>query len=546
MVFIINNIVLIDFKQLNLAYFANSTSVDNLFNTQPYGTTVIEEFTSPSDWLPGDTTSKVLTATNTGNVDEAVRIRLNESWKTANNGTLNGWIHADGSKSTHTTNDELTTDERVAIINFDNLSDWTYSNGYYYYNYKLAPNETTSSLIKSVTFNPKTKLDDTCVTTTNGSTKTVTCNSSGLDYDNATYTLTFNIETVQYNKYQEAWNTNFAIASEKPSSGVDYLLLNEINVDGAAYNDQTKSKMFKMSHPATDQTPAQTEYRYIGDNPYNYVYFNCDSLDNQNSNTCEVWRIIGVFDVDDGPGNYEQRIKLVRGSALPDTNQWDTRTNEKGGTGKNEWVGSVMQLFLNGVEDYYNRSGSASNYGLKATAKSLISNAKYYLGGMSGGWPDGYGTADEIYSKERGTEVYNQNNATRVIYWNEKVALLYHSDYVYTYANGVDNTCYNNSYGCSEYEPWGALKTENIGYPQSGWIYNSNKLEGQDNIYDIWLISPDIVYPNRVFSINAKGQVYSSEVDFDYYGVRPVLYLSSNVKITDGTGEQNNPYKLGL
>jgi len=96
-------ILVIGVVGLTLAYFANSTSVDNIFTTQPYGTTVEEVFTAPSNWLPGDTTSKTLTATNTGNVDEAVRISLSESWTTHNNGTLNGWIHPDGSKSTHTT-----------------------------------------------------------------------------------------------------------------------------------------------------------------------------------------------------------------------------------------------------------------------------------------------------------------------------------------------------------------------------------------------------------------------------------------------------------
>ena len=42
---------------LTIAYFSNSTSVDNQFTTQPYGTTVEESFISPSNWLPGDTTS---------------------------------------------------------------------------------------------------------------------------------------------------------------------------------------------------------------------------------------------------------------------------------------------------------------------------------------------------------------------------------------------------------------------------------------------------------------------------------------------------------
>ena len=350
---------------LTIAYFSNSSTVNNIFTTQPYGTTVTETFTSPSNWLPGTTTDKTVVATNTGNVDEAVRISLSENWTTANHNTLNGWITSSGTKSSHLPENEPSTDERVAIINFDNASDWTYNNGYYYYNYKLSPNESTSSLIKSVTFNEKTKLDDTCVETPTATGRTITCNSSGDDYDDATYTLTFNIETVQYNKYTEAWGTNANIAAIKPMNA-SQLALKSNPVFVTNYTDGNVHEMYTFNHPATAQTPAQIEYRYIGDNPNNYVYFNCDDLNNQNSSTCEVWRIIGVFDVDDGTGNYEQRIKLVRGSALPDTKQWDNRTSEvypNDNYGKNEWVESLMQTYLNDNGDYYKRTGTAANYG---------------------------------------------------------------------------------------------------------------------------------------------------------------------------------------
>ena len=198
---------------ITIAFFSNSTILDNLFSTKEYGTTYTETFVSPDNWLPGDTTDKTVTVTNSGEVDEAVRISYTENWSTHNNGTLNGWIHPDGTKSNHTIEQELSIDERVAILNFANTSDWTYNNGYYYYNYKLAPNEKTFSFLESVTFNPKTKLDDTCETTIGEGTRTISCSSSGSDYDNATYTLTLTltIETVQYNKYNEAWNTNVEI-----------------------------------------------------------------------------------------------------------------------------------------------------------------------------------------------------------------------------------------------------------------------------------------------------------------------------------------------
>ena len=59
---------------LTVAYFSNSTSIDNTFTTRGYGTTTDEDFVSPDNWLPGKTTEKTLTVTNSGNVDEAVRI----------------------------------------------------------------------------------------------------------------------------------------------------------------------------------------------------------------------------------------------------------------------------------------------------------------------------------------------------------------------------------------------------------------------------------------------------------------------------------------
>lgn len=36
--------------------------------------------------------------------------------------------------------------------------------------------------------------------------------------------------------------------------------------------------------------------RYYGENPNNYIYYNCSDYKNQSSTTCEKWRIIGVFD----------------------------------------------------------------------------------------------------------------------------------------------------------------------------------------------------------------------------------------------------------
>ena len=47
--------------------------------------------------------------------------------------------------------------------------------------------------------------------------------------------------------------------------------------------------------------------RYYGASPNNYIYFNCSDYSNQSSSTCEIWRIIGVFD---------GKIKLIRNESI--------------------------------------------------------------------------------------------------------------------------------------------------------------------------------------------------------------------------------------
>ena len=69
---------------------------------------------------------------------------------------------------------------------------------------------------------------------------------------------------------------------------------------------------------ATDTTNIATDdpdnnIRYIGANPNNYVYFNCNDYNNQSDSTCEKWRIIGVFkNITKADGAKEDLVKIVR------------------------------------------------------------------------------------------------------------------------------------------------------------------------------------------------------------------------------------------
>ena len=279
-----------------------------------------------------------------------------------------------------------------------------------------------------------------------------------------------------------------------PPSAVNDLLAKANGASVTSYSAGNTGEMYTFTHPATTQTGALTDYRYIGANPNNYVTFNN-----------ELWRIIGVFTVEDGNVNTEQRIKIVRNEKLSSNMAWDSN-------GVNEWVTATLNSYLNG--DYYN--------GLDDTSKSMVADTKYYLGGSS--------TYDNLkgedyYNFERGETTYQNSRQTN---WTGKIALMYPSDYSYTYALGVDNTCYTDGYHCD-----GSSGKTN------GWIYNTNS-----NSYQ-WLLSPSSVNSDYAFNLSDSGSVnytYSS----NSRGVRPSLYLVSNIKIDSGEGTEQSPYQLKL
>lgn len=175
-----------------LAYFTTSSTIKDIFNTAKYETKIVEVFESPSDWTPGTTTEKTIKITNNGTIDMALRASYTEKW-----------VNAKGKEISLTDDDNNV----AAIINFDNS--WTKSeDGYYYYGSKsnmtkLLPSETCSSFITGVTFNEDIKADLNTSVSQDG--KTITFTSTGNGYDDATYTLTVKIDTVQYDQAKNFW-----------------------------------------------------------------------------------------------------------------------------------------------------------------------------------------------------------------------------------------------------------------------------------------------------------------------------------------------------
>ena len=175
-----------------VAYFTTSTDITNYFKAALYQHQIVEQFESPSNWTPGTTTEKTITVKNTGSINMAVRASYTEEWTTANGNKLS-LSDSEGNVA--------------SIINFN--SSWTKdSDGHYYYGSKenmtkLKPEETTSSFISGVTFNENIK--SSLKETRSSDGKTITYTSTGDGYDNATYSLTIKIDTIQYDQASNVW-----------------------------------------------------------------------------------------------------------------------------------------------------------------------------------------------------------------------------------------------------------------------------------------------------------------------------------------------------
>ena len=320
--------------------------------------------------------------------------------------------------------------------------------------------------------------------------KTVACDVT-VNYDGTIYMTKCKVNNVDVTSDTEDGYYHYGSIVEK--TAVIDLLAKANPVTVTNYTDGNTGEMYTFEHPTTEQTGALTDYRYIGANPNNYVTFNN-----------ELWRIIGVFTVEDGNGNWEQRIKIVRNEKLSSDMKWDSNN-------VNEWSNATLNTYLNGY--YYN--------GIEATSKSMIADTKYYLGGSSV-----YDNlrGEDYYSFERGTTVSSGRSTS----WNGKISLMYPSDYTYTYALGVDNTCYTDGNNCSS----SSGKT-------NGWIFNANSNSNQ------WLLSPISGYSDYAFGLSASGNVFSSRSG-NSSGVRPSLYLVSSIKIDSGEGTEQSPYSLKL
>lgn len=251
-----------------IAYFTSTAEFPNVFRTKTYNTELTEEFKSPEDWTPGTTTKKLVEIKNTGNIPLVARVSYTELWEPIEGAPLSNTLE-DGTPVVSLNG----IDGTKWTLREETLEDGTKKN-YYYYNDIIAPAEEGKApeavkFMDSVTFNENVNIDydettvETYATTEDESdavtvtitkddeentiyvfkskdgsviaTETVAKNAeltteqkapiSGKKlikqtkkyeskkdgYAGATYTLTIKIETVQADKYKEAWKTTIEI-----------------------------------------------------------------------------------------------------------------------------------------------------------------------------------------------------------------------------------------------------------------------------------------------------------------------------------------------
>ena len=347
--------------------------------------------------------------------------------------------------------------------------------------------------------------------------------------------------------------------NDKDANGIT---LDGLQKDGTgAYNIQNVSKTNEKYNVkllgnipnniiADTETDAYDNIRYVGASPNNYLKFND-----------EIWRIIGIFNnittIDEnGKEKNESLVKIVRNDFLG-SYSWDSsKTSTNSGYGINEWSQADLMYELNcdgkstkycrdditegylsnltsGETEWYNGSNNAKyatyatydfSKNIKSSSIDKVAKVRWNLGGYNTNSVSASVSALNMYNAERGTlHISNPSDGiTRTNTWDGKIALIYPSDYGYA---STDTTCRNNMsssinnvYNC---------KNEN-------WLFNS--------VYQ-WTLSPYSGHAIVVFYAHSGGGV-GSNYAVNAYGVRPALFLKSDIVIVGGTGTESNPFIL--
>ena len=361
---------------------------------------------------------------------------------------------------------------------------------------------------------------------------------------NSTYTFT-GLSSGTYTIYLKVTDNVGNVESTTAQVAITILLTTKI----------TQLAATDTTNLATDETG---NVRYIGKDPNNYV-----SIDG------DIWRIIGVMkNIDDGTGNKEDRVKLIRASSIGGYS-WDTSERSVNlGYGVNEWSQADLMKLLNpghesetvgGSLYWNNQSGTCysgkynattscnfTSTGIKDKLKTLISDAVWNTGSEGTNSWSRTGLTKNSYAYERSDNTgkicsstgefgsFCNDTVERTTTWTGKVGLMYPSDFGYATSGGSTTdrtTCLNTNLNIWESSSVSDCKNND-------WLFNSSTQ---------WTLSPYALssYAYNAFRVTDSGHV-GGLYAYGGFIVRPVVYLTSNVKISGGEGTSESPFLLEL
>jgi len=348
--------------------------------------------------------------------------------------------------------------------------------------------------------------------------------TSDADSMNATYEGKISVIT-SYMEPLKTLATTMKILP-KVTSGSGLYEVNHSDADITYTSDPEIQNMFK-----------QTEYRYAGSNPNNYVKFNN-----------ELWRIIGLVNTPEG-----QRVKIIRSESIGEYSWSSSSSDINNGWGINEWSQSGLMNVLNRGA-YFNRtSGSCevdsgslrdpcdfSETGLLNESKPFIDSVTWNLGSNDGtSYTNENITVANFYNFERSNHNgkicdsgnYCNDSVERTLTWNGKVGLMYPSDYGYAVGGTRENreTCFNTTLF-----QW----SNHLSCSQNVWLDNGNAH---------WTLTPMArpTFSTHVFRVGLVGSV-SDDFAYKSFQVYPTVYLQSVLKVASGTGSIDSPYHLTM
>ncbi len=308
-----------------------------------------------------------------------------------------------------------------------------------------------------------------------------------------------------------------------------------------------------------DKVAGDDSYRYVGTNPNNYVCLGYECSDNPDEPGYKnLYRIMGLFD-DDKNSQYETKIikadvatKDDLGDELAIENSayygnysydkanyrgklttfssysWNSTDKDHKTTDDNNNVNMWSASNLNTKnlnETYYNA--------IEEPYKSMVVRHEWQVGPTYSS-----GDVKAVYDAELGknklisssNNCYTQGDTIKVrecsepndLTYTDYVGLMYLSDYMY-----------------------GTLPK----YWTTATNYNKEEVKTNDWLYlgvNEWTISRNSLLSSNALDVSLTGYASSYNYVYGPCSVRPVVYLSSDVKITGGSGTETDPYKLEI